>query len=259
MFEQIISRDNPKIKQYLKLRDQKKHRLQEGLFVIESYKLLQEAIDANWEMISIFGTEQGLQKLSLPSDSTVRVYEVSDSIEQKLTATANSGGVFAVLKRPDKGSGFEGIGSGRYLYLCGLQDSGNVGTVIRTALALGISGVIVSGDCCDIYSLKVLRASMGGVFHLPIFQGGDSLEDLKILGNSLHRYAAVVDETAVDATTVQLWDNSMIVIGNEGNGLPQAVVDLCDTAITIRMKGKAESLNAGMAAGILMWEQMKGM
>ncbi len=260
--EHITSKDNLQVKRYVKLRDRKKHRQEEGAFVIESVKLLAEAVAADVCLEVVFYTEQALVKqedlLRRIAKTTTRHYLINEELERRMTITDNAGGVFAIAKLLDKsavlGTMKEG---GRFCYLSSLQDTGNVGTILRTALALGLSGVILSADTCDVYSPKVLRASMGAVFHLPLYHGTEIVADLQTLSPRFTTYATVVDPTATPVTAVTFPPDHVVVIGNEGNGLPADVVSLCDHAITIPMKGKAESLNAGMAAGILMWEQMK--
>ena len=139
-----------------------------------------------------------------------------------------------------------------------LQDPGNLGAVLRTAEALGLSGVLLAGNCCDVYSPKVLRASMGAVFRLP-FRSVERLADaaptLRQTGFAL--YAAVPDRTAKRVTELSFEKPSIIAVGNEGNGLEAETVAACGQAVTIPMRGRAESLNAAASAAILMWELMR--
>lgn len=260
--EYITSKTNSLIKHYVRLRDQKKARYAEQCFVVETAKLLQEAVAAGVLLQVLLVTEEAFVQhekwvSSILENASVQVVRISDEIEEKLTQTANAGGLFAICKMLDKPVLLNTIKTGgRFVYLSRLQDSGNVGTIIRTALALGLSGILISPDCCDVYSLKVLRASMGGVFRLPIYDGV-TLAQLSDLQERFVTYAAVVEETADAVTTFRFAKDSIVVIGNEGNGLDEETISACQKQITIQMKGAAESLNAGMAAGILMWEQMK--
>ena len=147
---------------------------------------------------------------------------------------------------------------GQYLALCGLQDPGNVGTIIRTAEAMGLTGLILAGSCPDIYSPKVLRSTMGSVFRLPIRVAGDEallLQEARAAG--VKSYAAALHRQACLLPGTGLGPGSLVLIGNEGNGLPDAVVQACDAPLMIQMPGRAESLNAAMAAGIIAWEMAR--
>ena len=138
---------------------------------------------------------------------------------------------------------------GKYLVLFGLQDPGNVGMMIRTADALGIDGVIMSGSC-DLYSPKVIRSTMGSVFRMKIAVENDS----DVLFEELHSAGAVTSAAVTDCS----FDGTQAVfIGNEGNGLPADIAQRCRRRVIIPMHGNINSLNAAMAAGILMWELSK--
>ena len=263
--EELTSRTNPAVKEYVKLRDSRSYRYQMGCFVLESHKLVQEALDSDVLVETVWMTAKAMEKfpklLKSILEKKIPVVQISKEIEQKCTLTGNAGGVFARcggLKIIDKNQEVTKIGhDGKYLFLVDLQDTGNVGTILRTALALGVDGVIVSATTCDLYSLKVLRASMGCLFRLPIYRSSAPAEDLKNLSRHFVTYAAVVDDQAMPVGSFSFAANSIVVIGNEGNGLPKEVCSACTHRITIPMEGRAESLNASMAAGLLMWEQMK--
>lgn len=266
--ETITSNTNANIKEYVKLRDSKSFRNKNNLFVVESVKLLNEAIDSGIIIKKAFVTSlskeknyeilQSLFEKSKKNTEKAKLYEITQDIEKKLTITGNSQGVFAVCEKLDKNDVWDTINiQGKYVFLSHLQDTGNVGTIIRTALALGLNGIIVSKDTCDLYSLKVLRASMGSVFRINWYESENIVEDLRQLSKHFKTYAAVLDDTATDLLDVNFSKNSIIVIGNEGNGLDVEEVSACTNKITISMKGNAESLNAGIASSILMWEMMK--
>lgn len=266
--ETITSNTNANIKEYVKLRDSKSFRNKNNLFVVESVKLLSEAVDSGVVIKKAFVTSlskeknyEALQSLfdkSKNNTEKVKLYEITQDIENKMTITGNSQGVFAVCEKLDKNNLLDKISlEGKYVFLSHLQDTGNVGTIIRTALALGLDGVIVSKDTCDLYSLKVLRASMGGVFRIKWYESENVKDDLKRLSVNSKTYSAVLDDTATDILDVKFSDNSIVVIGNEGNGLDIEEVEVCTDKITISMKGNAESLNASIASSILMWEMMK--
>lgn len=261
--EKITSKDNHSIKEYHKLANSKSYREKTGKFAIESVKLIIEAIQSHVTIEKVFVTQSSYEKnytilqkffVNLQTNS----YLITDELEQKLTQTNNAQGFFAICKKLDKHLDIGKIKKdGKYVFLSKLQDTGNVGTIIRTAEAMGLSGVIVSKDTCDVTSMKVLRASMGSVFRMKIYVSCEEVADIRQLSDYFSIYAAVLDKGAVRLTDVVFSPNSIVVIGNEGNGLSQQIIDICSEKITIQMAGNTESLNAGMAAGILMWEMMK--
>lgn len=176
-----------------------------------------------------------------------------------MSGTASNQGVFAVARMPKIYSPESiPVVSGRIIILDNLQDPGNLGTILRTADALGIDGAIVCGGC-DVFNPKTVRATMGSLFRIKLCTGycfNDAAIELKSRGFEL--LAAVVEEDAEDISRFKFPARSAAVIGNEGNGLSSADAALCDRKITIQMKGGAESLNAATAASIILWELMKG-
>lgn len=146
---------------------------------------------------------------------------------------------------------------GKFVVLSGLQDPGNVGMIIRTADALGLDGVIMSGSC-ELFSPKVIRSTMGSVFRMRIAVEND--EDVlfaALAENSVTASAAVIDKDALPVTECSFEGNQAVFIGNEGNGLNPETAARCSRKIIIPMHGNINSLNAAMAAGILMWELKK--
>lgn len=144
---------------------------------------------------------------------------------------------------------------GRYILLSSMQDPGNIGTILRTAAAFGLDGVFLSSDCPDLYSPKVLRATMGGIFKIPLEVSDDLTEVIDRLQEAGIRVcAAALDGQAVPLQQAGLGNGCAVVIGNEGNGLPGHLIERCGQAVMIPMRPDSESLNAAMAAGIFLWE-----
>lgn len=137
-----------------------------------------------------------------------------------------------------------------------LQDPGNVGTVIRTANAFGIDAVILVGDCADLYNPKTVRASMGAIFRQRVIRLNVSELKALCLNEKLALYGAALSDTAQDIGEVSLL-NAAVAIGSEGRGLSEDFLKLCDGQIIIPMKPCAESLNAAIAAAVVMWEMSK--
>lgn len=253
----ITSKDNPVIKLYQKLSSSKKERLQYGLFVLEGLRIVEDALREQREVTHLILTEKAKDKFGeelLQADlRDTRVVVISNELGNRIASTDNTQGVFAVCPIPVKRRPVFRSG-GRYIVLYGLQDPGNVGMIIRTADALGIDGVIMSGSC-ELYSPKVIRSTMGSVFRMDIFVENDSDALFAILaGNGVETSAAVIDKDAAPVTKCSFEGAQAVFIGNEGNGLPADIAERCDRRITIPMEGSINSLNAAMAAGILMWE-----
>ena len=184
------------------------------------------------------------------------MYQISEAVEKKIASSLTPQGIYAICKKLDKPLKLDKIeNNGCFVALWNLQDPGNVGTIFRVADAMGLSGVILSENCCDVYNMKTIRSAMGSLFRMPFLITGMSefLAERKLTS-----YAAVVDSDAEKLSDIKFENNSVVVIGNEGNGLSSEQVQSCDRRITIPMKGSAESLNAAMAATILIWEMAKG-
>ena len=137
-----------------------------------------------------------------------------------------------------------------------VQDPNNLGAILRSAEAFGVSGVIMSDDCCDVFNPKVVRGSMGAVFRLPVLIT-DSLGAWFSAHPQINTYAAVVDDSAQRVTDISFQAPCAVVVGNEGNGIRPETLGACKSKITIPMNGKAESLNASVAAAILIWEMVR--
>ena len=240
----ITSRSNPLVKSILALRD-KKARRERGEYIAEGIKQVREAVACGCKISCIVYAESFSGERFFPDLAQT----VSDSVFEKLSEEVTPQGVLAVIKIPDTSVRAP---QGRCLLLDGVSDPGNVGTMIRTADAMGLDGVVLSRECCDLYNMKTLRAAMGSLFRMPVLV--TDMEDfLHRYRGQLTSYAAVVGE-ATPLTEVSFPGRSVILIGNEGNGLSAHQAACCDSRITIPMTGRAESLNAAMAATILMWE-----
>ena len=263
MPEVITSRKNEWVRHAAKLASSAEFRRSEGLFIIEGARLCADAADSGIAVRTLFYTEQAAQRYASYLERVVpraaRAYLLAPHVAELLAETKTTQGVFCICEKRPGTVGLEGLSpQGHLLAVENLQDPGNLGAVLRTAEALGLSGVLLAGNCCDVYSPKVLRASMGAVFRLP-FRSVERLADvaptLRQIGFAL--YAAVPDRTAKRVTELSFEKPSIIAVGNEGNGLEAETVDACGQAVTIPMRGRAESLNAAASAAILMWELMR--
>ena len=260
MVSRIESVQNEKIKAAVKLAQSAKARAEQRLFFLEGLRLCADALNSSLAVDSVFFTPDCMEKHA----ETVRrlcraaehAYEVSSPVANKLSLTQTPQGVFCLVRSAEYADARSIAETGKYIALEQIQDPSNLGAVCRTAEALGIDGAILSG-CCDMYNPKALRASMGSLLRLPIYQCPDLLPLLsEKKARGMHVYAAVPNERALAVTACSMNGGVITVIGNEGNGVSKSALDVCD-ALTIPMRGRAESLNASMAAAIVMWEMMR--
>ena len=257
MIERITSASNPRVKRLTNLRRKTKSRREEQAFILEGERLYR---DTPRKFIKeIYMTEEFLDdKLGGAAQEDVTI--ITPQIMQKISDTDTPQGVLCVAKMPSYERadllGDEKGGKPMLLLLENIQDPNNLGTVLRTAEAFGVSAVVMTSDCCDIYNPKVVRGSMGAVFRLPFYTVSGIAQFLSE-NPDLTSYAAVVDKDAEPITNISFAKSSVAVIGNEGNGLTESAVNACNHKITIPMGGKAESLNASAAASIIIWEMVK--
>lgn len=257
----LSSRDNINIKNTIKLKNSAKHRRKNGLFIAEGIRICVDAVYSNAEIEIFFSTDKAMDKyaddFAKIKDSAKKTFIVTEDIFTLMSDTETPQGFLCVIKALDKTNEFDTIKrNSKFIALDNMQDPSNLGTVLRTAEALDIDGVIMSADCCDFFSPKVVRGSMGAVFRLP-FLICNSVCDFLSEHSELHSYAAVVTTDAKKITETQFELPCVAVIGNEGNGLKAETIESCNEKITIPMDGKAESLNASTAASIIMWEMVR--
>jgi TrmH family RNA methyltransferase len=183
---------------------------------------------------------------------------VSDEVAEKLSDTKSNQGVFCLCKMLDKKTNIGKIKyNGKYIALEDVSNPANFGAVVRTAEAVGLDGVIVSGGC-DIYNPKSQRAAMGSLFRLNIAETDNLPETLKELAeNGMTVLAGVPDSGAEKITEIDMNGGVVAIIGNEGNGITEETCAVATKLVTIPMKGRAESLNAAAAASIIIWEMMR--
>lgn len=258
----ITSKDNDTVKQITKLLGSAKFRKETGLFVAEGLRLSVDAAESGVKIKYFLYTPQFIEKHLKETEYlkalSLNSYEISSKIYNAISDTNTPQGIMCVCNTLDKHFSLDTMKSiGKYIALEHIQDPSNLGNILRTAEALGIDGVIMSDDCCDIYSPKVVRGSMGAVFRVPFIivdNLSNFLQKSKSYGFCI--YSAVPRNNVKSVTEVSFNSGSIIAIGNEGNGLTQQIIDICES-ITIPMGGKAESLNAATSAAILMWEMLR--
>lgn len=197
------------------------------------------------------------ESCNVVSEAADESYEISDEIAAKLSDTKNPQGIFCLCRVTD-GINDEKIKSdGKYLLLENVQDPSNLGAISRTAEALGIDGIIVCGGC-DIYNPKALRASMGSALRLCVLNRENAVDVIgEANGKGMLTIASTPQSSAIPITQVDFSGGAICVVGNEGNGVSEDLMNICRKRVTIPMGGRAESLNAATAAAILIWEMVR--
>ncbi len=270
--QNITSRANPRIVSAAKLQE-KKHRTAEKRFFFEGHKLFSEARAARIPIRCVIAEEQAFAKYrALFEDPDFEILIVPQSVYEKITAEHAPQGIFCIadflenlkfshtLSTPPSQFGSI-MKAERYekLLICdGLRDPGNLGTVIRTANALGFDRLILSDDCADVYNPKTVRAAMGALFRLQMDCVHDipaSIAAMREAGYDIR--AAALRDDAQPLGTYRVTDRTVFVIGNEGHGLSEETVNACSGSVIIPMAEGAESLNAAIAASLLMWERIR--
>ena len=247
----ISSPKNEKIKDLVKLQTAK-GRKKAGMYLLEGEHLVEEAIKEKAPIELIVVTSNRLADYqNLLDQSDVQVLVVSQDVFHKLSMTETTQGILAVVKIVKQDSLPH---SGRFIVLDAVQDPGNLGTIVRTADAAGFDAVVLGTGTVDLYNDKVLRSMQGSHFHIQVFQA-----DLKGYLPMLKDKGVQVAVTALhrdskDYTILQEATDVAIVVGNEGQGVSDDVIDLADVVVTIPMLGKAESLNVAIASALLMYK-----
>lgn len=261
MNEIITSKNNPNIKYTKKLLTQPRFRKDESAFVIEGVRLCCDALGSAVEVQTVFYTEKCLIKFTNIVNEIIgsakNSFTVSEEVVKLISDTDAPQGLVCVCKN---GELHEQIDFAKNIVLLeNIQNPSNLGSILRTCDAMNAKNIIISGDSCDIYSPKVLRGSMGAVFRLNVKVSEDfqkSLLDLKSKNYKI--YATVPSQNAKILGESEVFnEKSAVVFGNEGVGVTDKTLSLCDEKITIPMNRNSESLNVSVAAGIVIWEMAK--
>lgn len=241
----ITSVKNQQIKTWAKLK-QRKYRKEQGLFIVEGEHLVEEALKSDWELETIVIKENFEPNFDL---SNHLVEAISDHVFAHLSETKTPQGILAIVKMREE----EEYKKNRLLILDAVQDPGNLGTMIRTADAAGFDAIILGGGTVDLYNDKVIRASQGSIFHIPIIELSleTAVDQLKESGVSI---CASTLERAVPVQTIEWPEQVGLIVGNEGSGVNQTLIEKSDLLVHIPIYGKAESLNVSIAAGVMMYQ-----
>lgn len=253
----ITSVSNAQAKNVAQLLQKSKARKKQGLFVAEGWKMCREMPD-DWRK-AVYVTEEFYEKM--PQQER-KAYEqkgileiVADHVFWRMSDAKTPQGILSVGTQPQYT--LEQILRGPSpltVALEDLQDPGNVGTILRTAEGAGVSGVLLSRQCADLFNPKTVRSTMGSIYRMPFYYTDDLAKTLEKLQSDGYAVYAADLAGARDYDEADYTGRTVILIGNEGNGLSEPLLAQADVAVRIPMEGKAESLNAAMAAGIFMYE-----
>lgn len=240
----ITSLQNGYVKKWRKLK-RKRGREKEQAFLIEGFHLLEEALQSDWTVEEIIFREGiDIQNEWQP----YKWFQVNDAVFQEITQTENPQGVAAVISMKE----IEWSGGSRVLMLDSIQDPGNLGTLIRTADAAGFDGVIVGQGTVDPFNDKVLRATQGSMFHVPIYVGDIAKWTAELKQQGFAIWATALDE-ATSYQHLPPVTPVALMVGNEGAGVQKDYLEIADERVHIPIYGEAESLNVAIASGILMY------
>jgi len=277
--EIISSKDNKRIKYIRSLLEKGSIRKKDKAFVVEGIKLTDEALEYGkvLEVVcsgslydEINSGDLSGNRLLAENDKNITNYVkkgssllvVSDVVFKSLSETITPQGILAVAEMPDYGLLDKGFleqvyiknGKIKLLVLEDTADPGNLGTIMRTAEAAGVTGVIMGKGTVDIFNPKVVRSTMGSIFRLPFAYAEDLKETIRELKNQGISFYATHLKGKKSYKDIKYSDRSAILVGNEARGLSDEVTDLADTYVLIPMQGKVESLNAAVAAALMMYE-----
>ena len=266
MCMRISSPSNERIKAVVQLQSKASVRKKQKLFVIEGIKMYDETPVEQLELTYV--SEKFYDdyiKCGKISDNTKKRLNskeyiiVADNVFKNMSDTVTPQGIMAIVKQNDYELSdiLKEKKSQIFMVLESLQDPGNMGTIIRTAEGAGIAGIIVNKETVDVYNPKVIRSTMGSIYRVPVVVSEDleaTLDELSEAGVTLYA-AHLKGETYYDSFSFK--EGTAFLIGNEGNGISKPVIDICTHKLYIPMKNNAESLNAAVAASIIMWEMVK--
>lgn len=253
----IESKDNNFFKATKKLKD-KRFRNKEGKFILEGFRLIEEATKANMEIEYIILSQENEEKLHNSSLKEVigddKIYVFSSALFSQISSTEHPQGVIAIVKNKKMIINLEG----QFFLICDkVQDPGNLGTIIRTAHAVKADGIILTKGTVDIYNEKTIRSTMGSLFYVPVHYDDENMTLVKSLKDKKFKIVVTSLDTDKDFFQESLKGKVLLTVGNEGNGVSDEVYELADTKVKIPMPGNAESLNVAIATSVIMYEKIR--
>lgn len=265
MSEHISSAANKLIKEIASLK-QRKYRDKLGMFVAEGVRLVEECGTTNWPIAMCIYTEEAAKHartqavIERLSAENCRMISVSEEVYHKISDTDQPQGIMAIIKKRQFSIDQLVTANNKpplLVVLDGIQDPGNVGTIIRTADAAGCTGVIALKGSADIFAGKTVRATMGSLFHLPIMEGLSHAELIFTCKQAGIKLLATCLQQSEEYYRADFTCPAAVVLGNEGQGITPELIDAADSRLIIPLIGQAESLNVAVAAGIILYEAVR--
>lgn len=257
---EILSTSNPIIKDIKKLK-RKKERWNRKLYIIEGVKIIDEYIEyiGKPELIfisdALFTVTGGIELFNKISGYGDNLIKITHRILEDLSDTENPQGIIAVANFNECKIEEVFVGKNNFIIVLDeVQDPGNLGTIIRTADAFNASGIILTDNCVDLYNPKVIRGTMGSLFHIPIFIAENKVEIINYLKDRGITIYSTYLQGKNYINKIDMTKDVAIIIGNESRGISKELLELSDYTLKIPMHGKAESLNAAIAASVIMYE-----
>ncbi len=256
---EVTGLQNPVVKAAAELK-QKKYRTQNGLYLAEGLRTAEEAV-AYKAVETLFyvatDDERTMRLLEDAAAQNIKLVCVSENVMKKIADTETPQGIIAVCKmRQPKLENL--LASGKMLLVLDrVGDPGNIGTMLRTADAAGIGGLVLLKGCADIYAPKTVRSSMGSLFHIPVLSGVSEQEFVSAAKKAGYDLLVTCLDGADNLYKADLSGRIAFVMGNEAGGVSETLLEKADKRVYIPMAGRAESLNVAMAAGIVMFEALR--
>ena len=255
----ITSKDNELIKHIRKLKD-KKYRDESNEYVVEGVKLVEEAVKENAKIKQIIVCEDTTRTYEIPTHIMLEIakYEcisVSDKIFNIITQVTNPQGIMAIIEKNAQDAQID-YSQDIIVVLDDVQDPGNLGTILRTVDSIGLNQIIVSKGTADAFNSKVVRSTMGAIFRIKIIEVENLAQEIKEMRK--HHFKLMVTSLQTKNSIYDIdFNKKIIVIGNEANGVSKEIQDMADEKAKIPMLGRTESLNASVAAGVVMYEYVR--
>ncbi len=255
----ITSKDNELIKHIRKLKE-KKYRDESNEYVVEGVKLVEEAVKENAKIKQIIVCEDTTRTYEIPTHIMLEIakYEcisVSDKIFNIITQVTNPQGIMAIIEKNAQDAQID-YTQDIIVVLDDVQDPGNLGTILRTVDSIGLNQIIVSKGTADAFNSKVVRSTMGAIFRIKIIEVENLAQAIKEMRK--HHFKLMVTSLQTKNSIYDIdFNKKIIVIGNEANGVSKEIQDMADEKAKIPMLGRTESLNASVAAGVVMYEYVR--
>ncbi len=255
----ITSKDNEMIKNIRKLKD-KKYRDTANQYMVEGIKLIEEAIQEGAKIDKIVVCEECVKDNTLEQNLLYEIAKhdciyVSEKIFATLTDVSTPQGILAVINKESSEDSID-YNQEMIVILDGIQDPGNLGTILRTVDSVGLNQIIVSSHTADAYNPKVVRSTMGAIFRVKVIESTNLVQTIKNIKKHRFKILATSLQTEKSIFDVE-YNKKAIIIGNEANGVTDEILAVSDIQAKIPMLGKTESLNASVATGVILYEYVR--